>query len=362
MYRVIFIFIAVLGGGAFGLLLPHPKAPTVQVAVSPTPSATVTATPAPTSTPAPILTLVFGGDVMLGRTVQTNIETYGGEWPFSQVASTLKSADITVVNLESPIRSDASKTALDSLVLRGDPEGLKGMVLSGIDVSSLANNHIPDMGVKGAKETRELLQENDIQPVGAGTTPEEAKAPVIIERQGVKVAFLSYAYGVNFTSPGVYFQVATPALVTEQVQAAKTQADAVIVLCHCGTEYATLANAHQKSIAQAAAEAGAALYVGHHPHVPQPFTTVQGMPVVYSLGNLVFDQQPGQNRDRSALLQITLQAGKVTTAHLLPYQIKKLGQPQFLTADKDKEAVWQAFSLPGGQWSAATTSTDTLGH
>ncbi len=355
--RVLITLVTVTLGGAVGQAYQQrksvatPAAPVALVA-SPAPTVSTLSVTAPTPRPesTDTITLLFGGDIMLGRTVQTKIEQKGIDWPLQSLTSTLTSADITAANLEGPALTDAPQTQPDSLVLRAYPPALKGLQNAGIDIVSLANNHIPDMGIAGVKETTGTLDGLGIAHAGAGISEMDAAQPVIVERRGMKVGFLSYTYGVNYDSKGVYYNVATPERVSADVKALIPQADAVVVFCHCGVEYHPLPNQMQQDVAHAAIDAGASLFIGHHPHVPEPFEQYKNGLIVYSLGNLVFDQQPGQNRDHSALAQVTLTGNKPTKLQLLPYHIYDLSQPRFITDPTEKQAVWDLFKLPSGQW------------
>jgi poly-gamma-glutamate synthesis protein (capsule biosynthesis protein) len=235
-------------------------------------------------------------------------------------------------------------------VLRGDPKGVEGLTLGGVDLVSLANNHITDMGKTGLAETETLLDGAKIGRTGAGSSVAAAEVPYITEVGGLKLGFISATYGVNFDSSGVYYNTATPEWVTAQVTALKTKTDAVVLLCHCGSEYSPTANAAQQAVAHAAIDAGASLYIGHHPHVPQPVESYKDGLIIYSLGNLVFDQAQSGNRNVSALAKITLQGAKPTSLQLLPYQIFEYGQPRLATDLAKKEAVWKLFKLPSGTW------------
>ncbi|CAN5150684.1 CapA family protein [soil metagenome] len=323
---------------------PAMLSPTVQPTSTPSP------TPTPTPESAKTVTLLFGGDVMLGRTVEERIDAHGATWPFASIALTMAGADFTVVNLESPFKEDHARTAINSLVLRGDPKGIAGLTLAGVDLVSLANNHITDMGKAGLSETEALLDGAKIGRTGAGGSTALAEVPYITEVGGLKLGFVSAAYGVNFDSSGVYYNTATPKWVTEQVASLKAKTDAVVFLCHCGTEYAASANTMQQEVAHAAIDAGASLVIGHHPHVPQPVEVYKEGLIIYSLGNLVFDQLQSGNRNVSALAKITLQGAKPTTLQLLPYQIFEYGQPRLTTDTAKKEAVWNLFKLPTGTW------------
>src|SRR5690606_12711614 len=121
----------------------------------------------PTPDPEPI-TLLFGGDIMLGRHVEVNMKRYGASWPLAKLADTMARADYTVANLESPFLTSGASTQSGSLVLRGYPEGIVNLTDAGIDLVSLANNHITDMGVEGLRETKSILDTAKIGYVGAG--------------------------------------------------------------------------------------------------------------------------------------------------------------------------------------------------
>jgi poly-gamma-glutamate capsule biosynthesis protein CapA/YwtB (metallophosphatase superfamily) len=346
LYRAIGVLIALLVGGVLVKQGEKVVKPVVSTSPSPVTAATSTPTPSPTPSATPkatstgSITMLFGGDVMLGRTVETRIKANGNTWPFDSITSTLTNADITAVNLESPLRTDAASTLPSSLVLRGYPPGLAGVSKAGIDLVTLANNHIPDMGLVGLQETQKLLDAANIKHLGAGETSALAATPVVMERRGIKIGFLAYTYGVNFDSPGVHYNVADSAHVT----------NAVVVFCHCGIEYKALPNQMQQDVAHAAVDAGASLFIGAHPHVPEPFEVYKSGLILYSLGNLVFDQAPGENRDHSALVQVTLQGNKPTALKLIPYHIYDYGQPRLITDQKEKETVWGLFKLPTGQW------------
>jgi hypothetical protein len=84
--------------------------------------------------------------------------------------------------------------------------------------------------------------------------------------------------------------------------------------------------------------------------VPQPFEAYKDGAIIYSLGNLVFDQDEVGNRNKSALAKFTLVGKKPTGLTLIPYQIFDRSQPRLLTAQDKKEEVWNLFKLPTGQW------------
>jgi poly-gamma-glutamate capsule biosynthesis protein CapA/YwtB (metallophosphatase superfamily) len=248
---IIAILTALIGllGAQYGRK-PVPVVDEVQATASP--EASVSAAPTPRATSTATVTLMFGGDIMLGRTVERRILANGDTWPFDSITSTLSNADLTIVNLESPFRTDADQTQSGSLTLRGYPPAIKGITKAGIDAVSLANNHIPDMGIKGLQETEKILDEAKVGRVGAGPTEADAVKPLIVESRGMRIGLLSFTYGVNFDSPGVFYNDVSAERIKTQVESLAPQVDTVIVLCHCGSEYQPLPNDSQKSWAHTA--------------------------------------------------------------------------------------------------------------
>lgn len=318
---------------------PNPTTPT------PSPS------PQPTATPQPITQLIFGGDIMLGRTVDSRIEQFGGNWPLEKLASILSASDITVANLESPFRSDAPRTQINSLVLRGNPKGILSLIEAGIDVVSLANNHITDMGSSGLAETKQLLSDNQIAFTGAGTDKLEAAQPAIITRNGLRFGFLSYTYGVNVDSTGVFYNQTNIEQLRQDIANLKPKADIITLLAHFGSEYHVKENNEQEAFAHAAIDAGATLVVGAHPHIAQPIERYKDGLILYSLGNLVFDQLPGEGRDISALASLRFEGTTLKNIELLPYKIYNYGQPALVTDAKTRQEILSRFNLPEGSLS-----------
>lgn len=294
-----------------------------------------------------VTTFMFGGDVMLGRGVEEAMIKYGATYPFAKIADTTKAADFFVVNLESMFRSDYPMTQHGSLILRGAPQGIEGMTDAGVDGVSLGNNHTADMGTTGLEETLTLLDQANIKHAGAGLSEADAAESFVLEKEGKKYGFLNYTYGSNLNKAGIYYQLITADYKTA-IENLNKEVDVVIVLVHFGSEYQALPNTTQKTFARGAIDAGADLVVGTHPHVPQPVEQYNGGLIAYSLGNLVFDQIPENNKDRSALLSVTFTNNAFTSAKILPYQIYDYSQPRLYTDETDKQKIYQLFGLTSG--------------
>jgi poly-gamma-glutamate capsule biosynthesis protein CapA/YwtB (metallophosphatase superfamily) len=241
--------------------------------------------------------LMAVGDVMLGRTIGELIETHGPAAPFLYTTDTLRSADITVGNLECPI-STRGTAADKAYAFRAPLAAAESLATAGFDLVNLANNHILDYGPLALADTLEILASQDVQAVGAGMDTLEAHAPVIVEINGLRVAFLGYmdvppstydfrSWEAGPNQPGVAW--AHEERVQQGVTAAKAKADIVIVLVHNGYEFMQQITSQQQKIAHLAIDSGASLVIGSHPHVLQRVERYKGGLIAYSMGNFVFD-------------------------------------------------------------------------
>jgi len=328
--------------------------------LSPVPSFTLTETaiPAPTDNEAPIpqVTLEAVGDIMLGRSVGQQVLSKGPQIVFAGVQSVLDAADVLVGNLECAI-TDQGQPVQKSFNLKAPPQTAQALSLGGFTLLSQANNHAMDYGPAGLADTQDSLRQYGIATVGAGQNAGAAHAPVIIERNGLRMAFLAYVdvlpeksgfdphtWAATATSPGVAW--ADPEQIQADVQAARLQADVVVVMLHGGIEITDVINnisANQRLEAQTAIDAGAALVIGSHPHVLQQIERYHGGLIAYSLGNFVFDQYAGI-ANASIILRVVMTRSGVQSYDYVPALIDH-GLPHLIT-DKDVPAIGTLVASP----------------
>jgi hypothetical protein len=205
----------------------------------------------------------------------------------------------------------------------------------GIRLVTIANNHIADAGARGIHETLDALRNVGIRAVGAGMSLQDALTPAVVEIRNCRLGFLAFVDGRPYTHRHVARTDAAGAawldenLVREAVTSLTASVDFVIVSFHHGLNYVHYASPRQRSFARIAADAGATVVIGHHPHVLQGRETVHHTPVFYSLGELLLDPSVGnvveprweQVRRLTAILELTLEkrAG-VTSVQLVPYR------------------------------------------
>ena len=155
----------------------------------------------------------------------------------------------------------------------------------------LANNHILDFGEQGLKETLQVFKQAGILTCGAGSKLFEAQKPILIEKQGIKVAYIAIAEK-EFSIARFDRAGAAPLETmdnTVQIENASSIADLVFVTVHGGNEYYSFPRLGLRKICRYFIDRGADGVICHHPHVPGAYEFYQGKPIVYNLGNLIFD-------------------------------------------------------------------------
>ncbi len=227
----------------------------------------------------PGIRIVCGGDVLLARWVGEKAAKEK-DWlrPLRGVAPAFLGADIAFVNLESPF-SETGPYDGTSMVFRVRPQMIEALTGAGINVVSLANNHVRDAGPAGLDYTIRLLEEHRIAVAGAGRE-------ALLERGGSKFRFLAYTYDQrngNWPADDARVPGLDPAKAAADVNQARLRGETVVVSMHAGWEYRPKPNAYQRAFAKAVVGAGAACVIGHHPHVVQENEVIAGVPVFYSL-------------------------------------------------------------------------------
>jgi len=239
------------------------------------------------------------GDVLFHTRVVASAEANGGfDHTFSGLRSVIEEDEIAFANLETPL-------SVEHAPMRGDPPRLgapataaAAMHRAGIDVMSLANNHAWDQRVEGMVETLAALRATGITPVGVETSEEDAPGPVVIERDGVRVAFVAFTVILQghpgTRRPAVRVSMWDEGRARRALATAREQADVVVASMHWGIGYRHDDRSEQRSRAAFLVRHGADVVFGHGPHVLQRVERVPSPRgealVVYSLGNLLSNQ------------------------------------------------------------------------
>lgn len=261
------------------------------------------------------LSLLFLGDIMqhdsqIADALDKATGTYDYRPCFQYVKPYIQSVDVAIGNLEvtlagRPYKGYPQFSAPDELLL-----ALKDM---GMDVIVTANNHSVDRGKAGLERTITMLDSFNLSHTGTFRDKEEKDQnhPLMVERQGFKLAILNYTYGTNglpVTRPNIVNMLDTATIRKDLIKAGELNADAIIVFPHWGGEYQSLPSKNQKAVADLCFQYGATLVIGAHPHVVQPMSWFKekNQLVAYSLGNFVSGQRK-RYTDGGAMIRIELE-------------------------------------------------------
>lgn len=228
------------------------------------------------------VSFTVGGDMMFDRLIQKN---YPGD-SLPRVLSRLRDSppftdtDAVLVNLEGPVSEKQlqSDSNPNRLIFNFPPETVSALKNLGINGVSLANNHTANAGIKGLSYTRKILIQSGITPIGGPYSQDPMQIATFsgISQNLVVIAVNTFTHPVDITS------------LVRQIKS--HQGNRVLVFPHWGVEYQNTHHSSQQKLAYSWIDAGADLIIGSHPHVVQDTEVYKNRPVVYSVGNLLFDQ------------------------------------------------------------------------
>ena len=267
------------------------------------------------------LRLIFTGDIMGHAPQIKSAETAPGKYDyrpcFRYIKPVLERADLAIGNLELTLPGKGPYTGYP--MFRSPDALAEALKDAGYDILVTANNHSNDARGPGVVNTIQTLQNLGLQQTGTFKNQRDRSAfyPMMVYKNGFKIAFLNYTYDTN----GIPTEEPTIVNLIDTVQIARDLAEArarkphfIIVVMHWGIEYQLQENAIQRRQAGFLIRHGADLVIGAHPHVVQPIRTEtvtlpdgsrKSAVVVYSMGNFISNQQkPGT--DGGILFQVDL--------------------------------------------------------
>ena len=277
-------------------------------------------------------TLIATGDVIPARSVNYEMVIRNDfTYPFQQTYRYTRAADLTLINLESPLITGCQVDNY-GMTFCGDPRVASGLQLAGVDIANLPNNHIGNYGVDAIHETEAHLTAAGIAWDGFGH---------IVYRtvHGVRFAFL------GFNGVGEDVDLAE---MKREIHQARSRADVVVVSFHWGREYTAIpliapgvANQDPRMIAHAAVNDGADLIIGNHPHWVQGIELYRDKFICYAHGNFVFDQMWSMETRHGVVGTYTFYGKQLIGVHYRAVQIENYAQPHFLSAADETPILGQ---------------------
>ncbi|MFC6285696.1 CapA family protein [Nocardioides sp. GCM10027113] len=320
----------------------------------------------PGPAPGEVTTLRLLGDIMLGRRVAAVSPADDPVAALRPLARHLRSADLTVGNLESTL-STAGPPRQGSDSFAVDPAVADGLVQLGVDAVSLANNHSGDFGDLALTRTVRRLREAGLPAFGAGRDLAAASRPVVLRHRGVRFGFLGFnAIGETPAAapgrPGALSVRMPPrtgplsevdlARVELLVRDLSRRVDVVVVLPHWGTQYTHRAEPVQRLVARRLAAAGADLVVGGHPHWVQGLERAGDAVVAHSLGNLVFDMDFMEQTLEGITLTATFWGDRLVSVVPAAYRMDDRFAPRLLRGDAARDVLADVWAHSTGPFAA----------
>ena len=245
--------------------------------------------------------LIFAGDLSFDRYIRQMIQEDGFDHPLKDLKPLLLTADLAIVNLESPI-TDKSSVSLYSVIgspqnyiLTSPPQTAQTLYDHNIKLVNLGNNHILNMGQEGLTQTYDYLTAAKVKYFG-NPGASTSHRYIIKTLKGLNFGFVNYN---QFTPNG--FQTAL-----DDLQTIKPLSDLIIVIAHWGNEYQTIANQAIQALAHSFIDLGVDLVIGSHPHVIQQQETYKDKIIYYSLGNFVYDQYFNPETQKGLLVEVDI--------------------------------------------------------
>lgn len=278
--------------------------------------------------------IVFVGDIMLGRGVESRMIEFGTEYPFAGTGSLFASSSLAVANFEGVVSPKHVHAPSMTFQFSIRPEYLIALAETGFDVLSLANNHSYDYGRDAFLHTRALCAEFMIVCGGV---------PGTIDATSTHIA------NINGTRIGFFFAETVTAALDEDVARMRiaqlaSLSDIQIVYIHWGDEYMLTHNAYQERLAKLFIDAGADAVIGHHPHVVQDVGMYNGKPIFYSLGNFIFDQYFSDDVQEHTAVTLDIESDHVVYT-VIPYtSINTRAQPHPMESARAAEFFNRIFS------------------
>ena len=292
------------------------------------------AAPARKQSPPGSVAVAFVGDIMLDNGPGHAVAS--GRDPFAACATLLLDADFTVGNLEC-VLGKGGRQVLKEYTFRAaadSPRYLKRY----FSAVSTANNHAMDFGPDGLVECLRILAAEGIPQVGGGADLATARRPLVLEKQGLKIAlvaangFQAAKSAAGAATPGV--APLEEAAILADIAAARKEADFVVPFVHWGPELVAQPRETDMALARKMIDAGAAAVIGGHPHITQTVDVHAGAPIVYSLGNFAFDYYPVDPPEWTGwVATLTFRAGKPVDLRTRAVVLDAAGLPR--PADED---------------------------
>ncbi len=267
--------------------------------------------------------ILVAGDFCDNHRVKNELRNHNYSLLFNDIKDVIGDSDYCIVNFEFPIvKTIGSPILKQGPNLKGQTESIEALKYAGINVCTLANNHILDQGEKCCVDTVELLHQAGIKTIGAGRDIEEASKPLVLQNNKCSVGVINCCEH-EFSIASRSNAGAHPLDIIKQynqIVELKKSVDYVVVIVHGGIEHYQLPTPRMIETFHFFIDAGADVVINHHQHCYSGYEEYKGKPIFYGLGNFLFDWNNRRNGiwNEGYMVELTLEEGKIKY-DIIPY-------------------------------------------
>lgn len=267
--------------------------------------------------------IIFAGDYAPCRRYEKSV-IEKKKTVFGNLVDDILESDISFVNLETPLTINDKPIKKAGPNIKAHPDCIHAIVEAGFSIAGLANNHILDFGEQGLEDTLYACHEVGLSTCGAGKNLQAAQEPLILENKGVRIGFIAVAEN-EFSIAEKAVSGAAPLDPIENsllIDKLRKQVDLLFLIIHGGNEYFPYPRPGLRKICKFFIDRGSDGIFCSHAHVPGTFEFYNGKPIVYSLGNLIFDHHlppDGWHQGYAFKMEYDQKKLKLTDYSVIPY-------------------------------------------
>ena len=237
------------------------------------------------------INIFISGDFAPRMRVNEVIERGEYQLLYNDILPIIQDSDFAITNLESPLLDEGKPIEKTGPNLKAPIKSIEALKFAGFDLVTLANNHMMDYGEEGLCSTVQICEKNNIKHIGAGLNLEEAKKVECFDIKGSRIAFINCCENEWSTTQGNYpgCNPLNEVSLFYQIQEAKANANHVVLIIHGGHETYEYPSPRMKKLYRWFVDLGVDAVIGHHTHCFSGYEVYKEKPIVYSLGNFVFD-------------------------------------------------------------------------
>lgn len=275
------------------------------------------------------------GDVMLGRLVNRHLATAAPAHPWGDTLELLRRADLRIANLECVLASGGRPEPGKVFHFRSDLKNVDSLLAAGIDIVSLANNHVLDFGQDAFREMLPALDGHGILHAGAGLDLDAARRPAVRRAGGIDVGFIAFTdnepdWEAGNTAPGIHYVPVEEdpagdagrrgAELLDLVRRTRARVQLLIVSAHWGGNWGSEVPDRHRGLARDLVDAGADVVFGHSPHIFRGVGIHRNRPIIFSAGDFVDDYavDPDERNDQSFLFMLETEGAEPRMLRLYP--------------------------------------------